>query len=142
MKKPKYPIGIQTFANIIEEGYIYVDKTGFIPSLVEYGKYIFLSRPRRFGKSLLLSTLHSYFNGERYLFQGLTIDSMDVDWTPRAVIHIDLNAENYMVDNGLELILDRILREYESKYEIIEKRNLIFRQVHTSYPDYKGADWS
>ncbi|MDE7442214.1 MAG: ATP-binding protein [Muribaculaceae bacterium] len=121
MKKPKYPIGIQTFANIIEEGYIYVDKTGFIPSLVEYGKYIFLSRPRRFGKSLLLSTLHSYFNGERYLFQGLTIDSMDVDWTPRAVIHIDLNAENYMVDNGLELILDRILREYESKYEIIEK---------------------
>ncbi|MDE5807450.1 MAG: ATP-binding protein [Muribaculaceae bacterium] len=121
MKKPKYPIGIQTFSKIIEGGFVYVDKTRYIPTLVDGGQYLFLSRPRRFGKSLLLSMLHSYFNGDRHLFKGLEIDSMDVDWTPRPVIHIDFNAENYMVENGLELILDRILREYESRYEVNEK---------------------
>ncbi len=123
MKELKYPIGIQTFSKIIEEGYAYVDKTMYIPRLIDGGQYIFLSRPRRFGKSLLLSMLHSYFNGERHLFKGLAIDAMDVDWTPRPVIHIDLNAENYSAENGLELILDRILREYENKYEIKEKEN-------------------
>lgn len=123
MKEPKYPIGIQTFSKLIEGGYVYVDKTMYIPRLVDGGQYIFLSRPRRLGKSLLLSMLHSYFNGDRYLFKGLAVDSMDVEWTPRPVIHIDLNAENYKAANGLELILDRILREYERKYDIQEREN-------------------
>lgn len=95
MKQEKYPIGPQTFENIIKDGYTYVDKTAFIPELIRTGKFIFLSRPRRFGKSLLLSTLSSFFEGRCELFRGLAIDSMDVDWTPRPVLHIDLNAENF-----------------------------------------------
>lgn len=78
-----YPIGIQSFQKIREEGYIYVEKTSFIAKLVKENQYVFLSRPRRFGKSLLLSTLHSYFEGRRALFKGLAIDHMDMDWTPR-----------------------------------------------------------
>lgn len=120
MKKPKYPIGIQTFSKIIEGGFVYVDKTRYIPMLVDGGQYLFLSRPRRFGKSLLLSMLHSYFNGDRHLFKGLEIDSMDVDWTPRPVIHIDLNAQNYMDESALMDMIDSILRRYSSIFEIEE----------------------
>ncbi|MDE6297796.1 MAG: ATP-binding protein [Muribaculaceae bacterium] len=119
----KYPIGIQTFSNIIEDGYTYVDKTGFIPELINAGKYLFLSRPRRFGKSLLLSTLHSYFEGDKRLFEGLAINSTDVEWICRPVIHIDLNAENYMLEDGLDKILDRILRYYERKYGVEVREN-------------------
>lgn len=125
MTQQRYPIGIQTFSKIIENGYTYIDKTRFIPLLLEGGQYIFLSRPRRFGKSLMLSTLHSYFNGERELFKGLDIDSMDVDWEVNPVIHIDLNAENYTLEDGLVNILDRILREYELKYGIEELENTL-----------------
>ena len=78
-KSLRYPIGIQTFSKIIEEGYAYIDKTGYIKPLLEHGQYIFLSRPRRFGKSLLLSTLKAYFEGRRELFKGLSLDSMDVE---------------------------------------------------------------
>ncbi len=102
MKLPKYPIGIQTFSEIIEGDYIYVDKTEYVAQLTLQGKYYFLSRPRRFGKSLLLSTLHAYFEGRRELFEGLALDSMNVDWIPRPVIHIDLNASNYTLDDGLD----------------------------------------
>lgn len=77
----KYPIGIQSFSEIIERGFSYVDKTGFVGKMIKEGKYIILSRPRRFGKSLLLSTIHAYFDGRRELFKGLAIDSMDMDWT-------------------------------------------------------------
>ena len=70
MENQKYPIGIQTFSKLREEGFIYIDKTSFIASLVKTDGYYFLSRPRRFGKSLLLSTLHSYFDGQRELFKG------------------------------------------------------------------------
>ncbi|MDE6227881.1 MAG: ATP-binding protein [Muribaculaceae bacterium] len=118
MKQEKYPIGPQTFENIIKDGYTYVDKTAFIPELIRTGKFIFLSRPRRFGKSLLLSTLSSFFEGRCELFRGLAIDSMDVDWTPRPVLHIDLNAENFSLENGLELLLNRILAFYEEKYNL------------------------
>ncbi len=121
----RYPIGIQTFSKIIENGYTYIDKTRFIPMLLEGGQYIFLSRPRRFGKSLMLSTLHSFFDGDRELFKGLDIDSMDVDWSGNPVIHIDLNAENYTLEDGLSNILDRILREYELKYGVSELENTL-----------------
>lgn len=111
-----YPIGIQSFSEIIEKGYTYVDKTRLIAQLIKEGKYIFLSRPRRFGKSLLLSTMQAYFEGRRELFKGLAIDSMGMDWTPRPVLHFDLNAEDYSRDDGLELMLDGLLRDYEKIY--------------------------
>ena len=76
----KYPIGIQSFDQIREDGYVYVDKTGLIYNLVTQGKTYFLSRPRRFGKSLLSSTLHSYFAGQKDLFKGLAIEQLEKDW--------------------------------------------------------------
>ena len=76
--RPKYPIGIQSFSEIRKGGYIYVDKTGYIPLLLE-GKYYFMSRPRRFGKSLFLSTLEAYFLGKKELFEGLAVAYNDVD---------------------------------------------------------------
>ena len=76
----KYPIGIQTFSQLIEDGYVYVDKTDLVYQLVSRGKVYFLSRPRRFGKSLLISTLESYFLGRRDLFKGLAIDALEQEW--------------------------------------------------------------
>lgn len=116
MRVLRYPVGIQTFSKIIENGYVYVDKTAYIKSLLNEGQYIFLSRPRRFGKSLLLSTLESYFEGRRDLFKGLAADGMDLDWTPSPVLHFDFNAENFSLDNGLEQLLDGFLWRYEGKY--------------------------
>ncbi|MDE6409110.1 MAG: ATP-binding protein, partial [Muribaculaceae bacterium] len=112
----KYPIGIQTFSSIIEEGYTYVDKTAFIKPLIERGKYYFLSRPRRFGKSLLLSTLHSYFDGRRDLFKGLAIDKEDVDWTPSPVLHFDFNSGVFDQEEGLTTLINHQLTAYEDKY--------------------------
>ncbi|MDE5586217.1 MAG: AAA family ATPase [Muribaculaceae bacterium] len=111
-----YPIGIQSFSEIIEKGYTYVDKTFFVAKMVKESKYVFLSRPRRFGKSLLLSTIHAYFEGRRKLFKGLAIDSLDMDWTPRPVIHFDLNSEDYSIEDALANILSRQLKEYEEEY--------------------------
>ena len=88
----KYPVGIQTFAELIREGYIYVDKTDLVWRLVHYGKYIFMSRPRRFGKSLLTSTLESYFQGDKQLFEGLKIMSLEKEWTQYPVLHLDLSV--------------------------------------------------
>ena len=116
MSQLRYPVGMQTFSQIIEEGYAYVDKTAYIKQLLNQSKFIFLSRPRRFGKSLLLSTLEAYFEGRRELFKGLAADSMDLDWTPRPVLHFDFNAENYSLDDGLEHRLDTLLIGLENKY--------------------------
>lgn len=116
MDTQRYPIGIQSFPKLIEGGYTYVDKTRFVGLLAQRPGYYFLSRPRRFGKSLLLSTLHAYFEGQRELFKGLDIDSMDVDWTSHPVLHFDLNAENYSEEQGLTRLLDVFLREYEVYY--------------------------
>ena len=86
----RYPIGIQTFSEMIRERYVYVDKTDLIWQLTHYAKFIFLSRPRRFGKSLLISTLDSYFKGEKELFEGLKIMPLEKDWTEYPVIRLDL----------------------------------------------------
>jgi hypothetical protein len=100
----RQPLGIQTFAEIAEDGYLYVDKTAGIHRLLTAaGKVVFLSRPRRFGKSLLCSTLQSLFEGRRDLFAGLAIDALDWDWIEYPVIHIDFNAGNYM-DGEIELL--------------------------------------
>ncbi|MDE5880434.1 MAG: ATP-binding protein [Muribaculaceae bacterium] len=116
MRQLKYPTGMSSFSEIIEEGFTYVDKTAYIKLLLEQGKFIFLSRPRRFGKSLLLSTLEAYFEGRRNLFKGLAADSIDLDWTPSPVLHFDFNAENFSLENGLESLLDGFLWRYEKKY--------------------------
>ncbi len=116
MTQLKYPVGMATFSELIEKGYTYVDKTSYIKLLLSEGKFIFMSRPRRFGKSLLLSTLESYFEGRRDLFKGLDADSMDLDWTPSPVLHFDFNAENFSLENGLETLLNGYLRGYERIY--------------------------
>ena len=116
MAELKYPIGIQTFSKIIENGYTYVDKTRFVGELTTRSKYVFLNRPRRFGKSLFTSTLHCYFDGRRDLFKGLVLDSMDVDWTPHPVLHFDFNNGNYEVEEGIHDILDYALARYERRY--------------------------
>lgn len=118
MAAEKYPIGIQTFEKIISGGFTYVDKTRFVEKLVSKEGYYFLSRPRRFGKSLLLSTLHAYFDGKRELFKGLHLYDADVEWTSRPVFHFDFNAEDYLNPDGLSLILDRYLTKYERIYGV------------------------
>ena len=92
----KYPIGIQDFDKIINEGYVYVDKTALIYRLVTEGSIYFLSRPRRFGKSLLVSTLKAYYQGKKELFKGLAIDSLEKEWAHHPVFHIDINGENFL----------------------------------------------
>lgn len=91
----KYPIGIQSFDQIREDGYVYVDKTGLIYNLVTQGKTYFLSRPRRFGKSLLVSTLACYFQGRKDLFAGLEIDGLEKDWYEYPIFRIDFNGGLY-----------------------------------------------
>ena len=118
MSELQYPVGMATFSELIEDGYVYVDKTAYIKPLLRQGKFKFLSRPRRFGKSLLLSTLEAYFEGRRDLFKGLAADSMDLDWTPSPVLHFDLNAENYADVDGLHKILNRFLGKYEKRYAV------------------------
>ena len=113
MDELRYPIGMQTFSNIIEEVYAYVDKTAYIKPLLRQGKYIFLSRPRRFGKSLLLSTLEAYFEGRRELFRGLAADSMGLDWTPSPVFRFDFNAEDFSKEEGLEILIDGYLWKFQ-----------------------------
>lgn len=114
----KYPIGIQTFSEIRESGFVYVDKTEYIHSLVSRGKYYFLSRPRRFGKSLLLSTIHEYFNGRRDLFEGLAISKYDHDWKSYPVLHIDFTGADYTDFDGLNAILNSVFNQLEKNYEI------------------------
>ncbi|MDE6028571.1 MAG: AAA family ATPase, partial [Muribaculaceae bacterium] len=118
METQKYPIGIQTFSKIIEGGFSYVDKTAFLPALVNNEGYYFLSRPRRFGKSLLLSTLHAYFEGRRDLFKGLALDRADVDWEPSPVLHFDFNSAVYDMEEGLQVLLNKLLSESEAVYGI------------------------
>ena len=98
----KYPVGIQTFSEIIKENYIYVDKTDLVWELAHYAKFIFMIRPRRFGKSLLTSTLDSYFRGDRELFEGLKIMPLEKEWTQYPVLHLDLSVAKGQ-DNAEEL---------------------------------------
>lgn len=114
----RYPIGQQNFAGIRKGGYLYVDKTSYIDRLVSRNKYYFLARPRRFGKSLFLSTLESYFRGEQELFEGLAIDTDSQEWIEHFVIRIDLGAANYHGVKTLETRLNAILTKYEEELQI------------------------
>lgn len=112
----KYPIGMQNFEKIRHEGYAYVDKTALIYSLAHNGSYYFLSRPRRFGKSLLMSTMAAYFSGKRELFKGLAIEQLEKEWTVYPVLHLDLNTDKYDHKEVLEQRLNLFLSEWEERY--------------------------
>lgn len=116
-KLQRLPIGIQDFEKIRRDGYLYVDKTEYIYNLIDRGCYYFLSRPRRFGKSLLMSTIKALFLGKRELFKGLAIDEKeDIDWAVHPVLHLDLNTEKYDAKEKLDNKIDDFLTKAEGLY--------------------------
>ena len=113
-----YPIGVQNFESLRRGGYVYVDKSEMVFRLSSTGKYYFLSRPRRFGKSLLLSTIEAYFLGKKDLFEGLAISNMEDDWSEYPVLHLDLNGVAYNDELVLDQVLGKNLSDWETKYGI------------------------
>ena len=133
-----YPIGMQTFSEIREEDFLYVDKTEYIYRMTHTsGKYFFLSRPRRFGKSLLVSTMQSYFEGKKELFKGLAVDKLEKEWTEYPVLHFDMSGGKHMEPEQLELYLGYILEDQEKKWGINEPRiganNRLIDLINTAY---------
>ena len=118
----KFPVGVQTFEKIREEGYVYVDKTKMLYQLVTTGTIYFLSRPRRFGKSLLVSTLKNYYLGKKELFQGLAIEKLEKDWLEYPVFHIDFNSVNFLNPGTLDSTLDVYVSDWEKTYGSDPKR--------------------
>lgn len=115
-----YPVGIQTFSEIITKNYLYVDKTGYIHQMTHSGKkYLLLRRPRRFGKSLLVSTLQSYFEGKKELFKGLEMERLEQDWVEYPVLHFDLSGGKHMQEDALVRYLLFILKQHEEKWGIM-----------------------
>ena len=114
-----YPVGVQNFEKIRKEGYVYVDKTALIHRLVKLGTYYFLSRPRRFGKSLLISTLEAYFSGKKHLFEGLAIEELETEWNEYPILHFDLNAKKFDAVEDLYELVGRQLERYELQYETV-----------------------
>ena len=119
------PIGIQNFESLRADGYLYVDKTQLIYRLVTTGRYYFLSRPRRFGKSLLMSTIHSYFSGRKDLFEGLAIENLEKEWQKHPVLHLDLNTEQYDSPDRLTSKLNLFLSNLEKEYGREEKETTL-----------------
>ncbi len=112
----KYPIGIQNFEKIRNDGYVYVDKTALIYDMIDNGSYYFMSRPRRFGKSLLISTMDAYFSGKRELFEGLAVEKLEKNWTKYPILHLDLNTAKYDEKDSLNNVLDDFLKNMEMLY--------------------------
>ena len=98
----RLPVGIQTYEKIVEQDCLYIDKTAFIPKMMALSNYVFLSRPRRFGKSLLVSTLQAYFEGRRELFKGCYIDSVEKEWTEYPVLRFDMSKAKHLEKEELE----------------------------------------
>lgn len=111
-----YPVGMQNFENIRKGGYAYVDKTALVFQLAKSGSYFFLSRPRRFGKSLLLSTLEAYFQGKRELFEGLAVAQLEKEWVKRPVLHLDFSTVKYDTSDSLDKMLNDRLVSWEVLY--------------------------
>ena len=116
MSSKIYPIGVQDFESLRNDGYFYIDKTALIYQLVRTGRYYFLSRPRRFGKSLLLSTIEAYFQGKKELFEGLAMEKLEQQWTKYPVLHLDLNIGKYDTPESLNVMLNETLLEWEASY--------------------------
>ena len=117
MSNKIYPIGVQNFESLRKDGYFYVDKTALVYLLATSGRYYFLSRPRRFGKSLLLSTLEAYFEGKKELFAGLAIGQLEKNWERYPVLHLDLNARQYENIGSLLEELNKYLEIWEQLYD-------------------------
>ncbi len=115
----KYPIGIQNFQKLRNSGFLYVDKTAFVYQLVSTEGYYFLSRPRRFGKSLFLSTLEAYFQGKKELFKGLALERLEKDWKVYPVLHLDLNVGKFDTPEAPHERLDHYLSGWEKTYDVI-----------------------
>ncbi len=111
-----YPIGVQSFESLRKDGYVYVDKTAHVHRLATTGRYYFLSRPRRFGKSLLLSTMKAYFNAQKELFAGLAMERLEQTWTKYPVLYLDLNTGKYDTEDGLDVVLNNTLSKWETEY--------------------------
>ena len=139
-KRIEYPVGIQTFSKIIEGNYLYVDKTALIYDLVHKAEYVFLSRPRRFGKSLLMSTLEAYFKGRKELFRGLEIENLEDKWIEYPVFHFDLSGENFNDVKRLHIRINRCLLNIEKAYSIhddseslADRFESLIRQAYEKY---------
>ena len=128
----KYPIGIQSFADIIQKGFVYIDKTDLIYKLVSEGKIYFLSRPRRFGKSLLVSTLKNYFLGKRELFRGLKIDALEKEWAEHPVFVLSFATSDYTQKGALEQNIEDFVVTAEKQYNVtyvVDDYAIRFRNV-------------
>ncbi len=123
----KYPVGIQTFSEIISEGYLYVDKTGIIYDLLKSSKYVFLSRPRRFGKSLLMSTIGAYFKGRKDLFEGLKIADLESEWKTYPVFRFDMSGGNLETPDDLKLHVESYLKYIEKENGIHSDSNFAIK---------------
>ena len=137
----KYPLGQQDFKTLRNLGYLYVDKTQYIERILQGGQYIFLARPRRFGKSLFLSTLQCFFEGERELFKGLAAYSIDWNWESYPVLRLDLNSNTYEEPGRLDSVLNTTFSEWESKYGIdtVESDySQRFRRIIKAAHEYTG----
>ena len=138
----KYPIGIQDFEKLRTKGYSYVDKSRFVYKLATEGEYYFLSRPRRFGKSLFLSTLEAYFQGKKELFEGLAIYDLETEWKKYPIFHIDLNTANFREKDSLYTVLNDYLTTWESKYGTRESEATLalrFKGVIARAAEKKGC---
>ena len=118
MNSKIYPIGVQNFESLRKDDYFFIDKTALVYQLARTGRYYFLSRPRRFGKSLLISTLEAYFQGKKELFEGLAIEKLEQNWFEYPVLHLSLNAEKYDSRERLEGMLELQLESWEEMYGV------------------------
>ena len=137
----RLPVGIQTFSNIIEGDMLYIDKTEYIWNMIHLSKYIFLSRPRRFGKSLLVSTLHAYFEGRKALFKGLFIESVEKEWVQYPVLRFSMASGKHMEKDQLERYLLFMLEENERRFGITSDSidpNVRLRNLITSIYEKTG----
>ena len=139
----KFPIGVQSFEQLRNDGYVYVDKTDLVYRLVKSGKIYFLSRPRRFGKSLLVSTIENYFLGRRELFKGLAIDALEKDWLEYPVFHIDFNSNNFTEAGTLDSVIEGMVSSWERVYgrsddytDVGRRFAQVLRRAHEQDTDY------
>ena len=116
MELKRLPVGIQTYEKLVDNNCLYVDKTQFIYKMIKLGNYVFLSRPRRFGKSLLVSTLEAYFEGKKHLFKGTFIDGVEKDWTEYPVLRFDMSTAKHVDAESLTIELAGKLTDYEKIY--------------------------
>ena len=138
MQQRLYPIGIQTFEEVRRKGFLYVDKTEYVYRMTHTsGKYYFLGRPRRFGKSLLVTTLLSYFEGRKDLFEGLAIEKLEHEWTEYPVLHLDMSGGKHMEKEQLERYLSFILEQEEKKWGVrntlADANNRLTALINTAY---------